>query len=319
MKVLVAGAAGALGTPTVRKLVANGHEVFGLTRSEAKGSTISALGATPVYGDVLDAQSVKSVVAEVAPDGIVQLLNALPKRGPLRPSEMNGTNDLREAGTKNLVDAATAVGVKRFVVESMIFGYGYGDRGDTPLTEDAPFGEPVPETKVNPALHALKTMEETVLDATKRGELEGIVLRLGLFFGPGIGSTDFMITMLRRHMMMLPGGGHGKLSWIHVEDGTAAVVAALEKAAPGSVFNVVDDEPASFATLTLEMSRQLGLPKPKSIPVSVAKLVSTYMAMMAQTNLRASNARIKRELGWKPLYPTYREGVASVAAAAAAA
>jgi nucleoside-diphosphate-sugar epimerase len=227
---------------------------------------------------------------------------------------MNATNELREVGTKNLVAAAAAHGTRRFVVESMIFGYGYGDRGSEPLSEDTPFGAPVPEKKLIAPLRALADMEELVLSATARGAFEGVVLRLGLFYGPGVGSTDFMISMLRRRLMFLPGGGQGKLSWIHVEDGASAVVTALETATPGAVFNVVDDEPASFATMTYEMSRVLQLPKPKSMPVALARIGSSYAALMAQTDLRASNARIKRELGWEPRYSTYREGIASIAA-----
>jgi nucleoside-diphosphate-sugar epimerase len=318
MKVLVAGATGALGTPTVRRLVAHGHEVYGLTRSQDKAALVHDLGATPVLGDVLDPDAIDRVVSEVKPEGIIQLLNALPKRGPLRPAEMDATNELREVGTKNLVAAATSHRTRRFVVESMIFGYGYGDRGSEPLSEDAPFGVSVPEKKLNAPLRALADMEELVLGATARGALEGVVLRLGLFYGPGVGSTEFMISMLRKRLMFLPGGGQGKLSWIHVEDGASAVVAALETAAPGSVFNVVDDEPASFATMTHEMSRALQLPKPKSMPVALARIGSSYAALMAQTDLRASNARIKRELGWEPRYPTYREGIASIATMAVA-
>src|SRR4051812_47668220 len=192
MKVLVAGSTGALGLPTVRQLVDNGHEVFGLTRSKEKAGLLTEAGATPVFGDVLDKDSIGRVVRDVGPDGIAQLLNALPKRGPMRPSEMNATNELREVGTKNLLDAAIAQGVRRFVVESMIFGYGYGDRGTEPLTEDAPFGDPVPEKTLNPAIDALRTMETLVLDASRQRKIDGIVLRMGLFFGPGIGSTEFI-------------------------------------------------------------------------------------------------------------------------------
>jgi nucleoside-diphosphate-sugar epimerase len=309
MKVLVAGASGALGSPTTDELLARGHEVSGLTRSEKKGRALEARGVTPVYGDVLDETAVERVVAEVRPDGIIQLLNALPKRGPMRPSEIEGTNELRRTGTKHLLAAAGRHGTKRFVVESMIFGYGYGDRGDAALTEDAPFGQPSGDPKVGDALTALSSMEEQVLAATERGALEGVILRLGLFYGPGVGSTDYMVGMLRKHLLFLPGGGKGLLSWIHIEDAARAVVDAFERALPGSVYNVTDDEPAGFGDIARALSTELGIPGPKSIPAKLVKPVGPYVAMMSNTNLRASNARIKRELGWAPVYPTIKEGV----------
>jgi nucleoside-diphosphate-sugar epimerase len=308
MKVLVAGATGALGTPTVKELVRRGHEVYGLTRDRGKFGRITALGARPVTGDVLDEASIEAAVSETRPEAVIQLLNAIPKRGAFRPGDLDATNVLRTEGTRNLLGAATRHGVKRYLVESMIFGYGYGDRGQQPLEEDAPFGSHVDNTKMNQALDALQIMERMVLDTSDHPQIQGIVLRLGLFYGPNVGSTEFMISMLRRHMMFLPGGGKGQLSWIHVEDGATAVAEALEKAPAGAVFNVVDDEPASLAATTAEMARVLDLPGPKSIPVGLAKIATSYAAQMAQTNLRASNRRIKEELGWEPAYPTYREG-----------
>ena len=313
MKVLVAGSTGALGAPTVRELVTRGHEVYGLTRSEAKAESIERAGAHAVLGDVLDAVAMERVASSVAPEGVIQLLNAIPKRGVMRPSELDATNELRTTGTRHLLEAALRHGARRYVVESMIFGYGYGDRGQALLTEEAPFGEPIVGKQMLPALKALTDMEEMVLEPTKRGEFEAIVLRLGLFYGPGVGSTEFMISLLRKHLMFLPGGGKGLLSWIHVEDGARACVDALERATAGSVFNVVDDRPAGFGDMVAELSRALDLPGPKSIPAAVVKPVSSYAVLMANTNIRASNARIKRELGWAPLYPTIEEGTRSIA------
>ena len=315
MRVLVVGATGALGEPTVRRLVERGHEVFGLTRSESKARGIEALGARPVFGDVLAETDVKRVVDEVRPEGVAQLLNAIPKRGAIRPKDLDATNELREVGTRNLLASVKAHGTPRYVVESMVFGYGYGDSGGALLTEDAPFGQTVAAEHMNPALNALADMEQQVLQATQRSEVEGVVLRLGLFYGPGVGSTEFMISMLKKRMMFLPGGGKGQLSWIHVADGAAAVVDALEKAAPGSVYNVVDDEPASFWDMCAEMGRTLDIGGPKSIPVGVVKIVSSYAATMAATNLRVSNAKIKKELGWMPQFPTCREGAKDLLAA----
>jgi nucleoside-diphosphate-sugar epimerase len=310
MKVVVVGSTGALGVPVVRQLVAAGHEVIGLTRSAEKGEGLRRLGAQPVLGDVFDPDRMKAVMAEARPDAVVQLLNALPKRGPIRLAELEGTNRLRKEGTANVLSAALSAGARRFVAESMIFGYGYSTA--RPVTEDDPFGVRTPIPEINEALDALVSMETQVLEETEKGALEGVVLRLGLFYGPGVGSTEFMQRLLKRRMMVLPGGGRGLGSWIHVDDGAAAVVAALERAPAGAIYNVVDDEPTSMADLLGAMSRELGLPRARSIPRWMARLGGRYGGMIAEAKLRVSNERIKSELGWEPRYPTYREGIRSL-------
>jgi nucleoside-diphosphate-sugar epimerase len=313
MKVFVVGSTGALGIPVVERLLARGHEVTALTRSADKAARLDAVGARPVLGDVFDAARMKELMTGARPSGVVQLLNALPKRGPLRLSELAETNRLRIEGTRNVLAAATAAGAGRFVAESMIFGYGYSHRSRA-VTEDDKFGVNTSVEDVDRALDALVSLESQVLDASKRREIDGIVLRLGLFYGPGVGSTEFMIRLLRRRMMMLPGGARGVGSWIHVDDAAAAVVAVLEEAPAGGVYNVVDDEPTSMGDFAAEMARSLGLPRPRSIPLWLARLGGRYGGMIASATLRVSNERIKSELGWAPAYPTYREGVRTLRA-----
>lgn len=314
MKVLVVGSTGALGMPVVQRLIERDHDVTGLTRSPDKAGRLRALGADAVLGDVFDAGRMKEVMAETQPEGVVQLLNALPKRGPIRLSELDATNDLRVRGTENVIGAALDAGVRRFVAESMIFGYGYS-AGSRAVTEEDPFGSRTSIDDVDRALSALVSLERRVLDASGTGAIEGVVLRLGLFYGPGVGSTEFMRRLLGRRMMVLPGGGRGVGSWIHVEDGAAAVVAALEGAAPGSVYNVVDDEPVSMAALLGEMSSVLDLPRARSIPKWMARLGGRYGGMIANATLRVSNERIKADLGWEPRYSTYREGMRTLSRA----
>ena len=311
MKVFVVGSTGALGIPVVERLVERGHEVTGLTRSSEKAARLEGLGARAALGDVYDASRMKEAMAEVQPEGVIQLLNALPKRGPLRVSEIAETNRLRRIGTANVLEAAKSAGAGRFVAESMIFGYGYRHGAKT-VTENDRFGVRTGIAELDDALDALVSLESQVLQASTDGALDGIVLRLGLFYGPGVGSTEFILKLLRRRMMLLPGGGRGLGSWIQVEDGASAVVAALEEAPAGAVYNVVDDEPVSMGALATEMARALGLPKPRSIPLWLAKLGGFYASMVSNATLRVSNERIKQDLGWQPRYPTYREGVATL-------
>jgi nucleoside-diphosphate-sugar epimerase len=129
-RVLVAGATGALGQPLVRCLVERGVEVAGLTRHASKAPLISDLGAEPVVADALDPVAISAAVVTARPDAVVHGLTAIPKWGPLRAEDLDRTNRLRREGTGNLLAAAGLAGARRFVAESMIFVYGFGDHGE---------------------------------------------------------------------------------------------------------------------------------------------------------------------------------------------
>ena len=311
MKVFVAGSTGALGAPLVKTLAAGGHEVFGLTRSESKRPELESYGAHAVIGDVLDEAAMKDLVAGVTPDAVVQILNALPEAGPRRFSDLDQTNVLRTTGTRNLVAAASDAAVQRYIVESMIFGYG-GNPTRQPFTEEAPFAGRSPVPELQPALDALGSLEEQVLTASRDGRLEGIVLRFGLFYGPTTGSSKLMAKLLKRRMLPLPGGGTNRISVIHMDDAANAIVAALHQGEPGGVYNVTDDEPVSMHDYLGEVARAVGARPPMKVPRWFARLGGKYVALMTSGSLTAVNARAKADLGWTLRYPTYREGAATL-------
>jgi nucleoside-diphosphate-sugar epimerase len=308
VRVFVAGATGALGVPLVRLLVARGDDVLGLTRSKARAHLIRHLGATPVVADALAADTLRAALAEHRPDAVVHALTALPKRGPLRVSELGATDRVRIEGTANLLEAAVAAGVRRLVAESVVLVY--GDTGDTTVDETTAWRPPHPALR--PSMDAVRSLEEQVLGASRAGRLEGIVLRYGIFYGRGVASTDFMIRMMRRRLLPLFGGGRSVVSWIHVDDAAAATVAALERGRPGEVYNVVDDEPATVGNHMIELARVVGAPPPFSVPVWVARLMGPMSATLATIRQRVSNEKAKRELGWTPAYPTIRQGLSTL-------
>jgi nucleoside-diphosphate-sugar epimerase len=252
-----------VGRPSVRRLRQAGHEVDALTRSPAKVGHLQRLGARPVVANVLDADAARVAVETARPEAIVDLLTALPRRGPVRPSDLEATNRLRERATATLVEAARASGVRRYVAESIVFVYGYGDRGPRALTEEDP---PAPVDEVSgpylPALRAARGKERRVTEEVP----EGIAMRFGVFYGPHTGSTRYMARMLRRRMLGLPGGGRGLVPWVHVEDAAAATVSALERGNPGVVYNVVDDEAASFRDFTEALARAAASRGPTGCP-----------------------------------------------------
>lgn len=314
MRVLVAGALGALGARVIPRLVARGNEVVGVTRSEARRESIERLGAMVAIADALDASAIKGAVAAAQPDAVLELLNALPKRGPVRYSDLDATNVLRDKGTKNLLEASLSSGVKRFVAESVIFSYGYGDLGDKRLSEDDPVQQHAPVAAAQAALDGMHSQERQVVEAGRGRAIEGIALRVGGYYGPGVGLTEFMGKMVKRRMLPLPGGGRGVIPWIHIDDAADAVVAALDRGRPGEIYNVVDDEPVEFGEFVREMARVLQAPRPVSVPLALARVATPYAALVATTKIKASNDKAKTELGWRPRYPTYRQGLAAALA-----
>jgi nucleoside-diphosphate-sugar epimerase len=310
VKVFVAGATGALGVPVVRQLVEKGHQVTALTRSASKVELLRELGATPAVADVFDEGALKAAVSEAAPDGVVHALTALPKNGPVRASHLQGTNRIRRIGTANLISAASAAGARRFVGESIVLVYGH--TGDRVATEGDPIARPAPGDASQEVLAAVLSLEDQILEATAAGSIEGVVLRYGLFYGPTAGSTEYILRLLRRGVPMLPADGRGVSSWIHLEDAASATVAALERGRRGEVYNVVDDEPVALRDLTSGMAEAIGAKPPRRLPMWLARLGAPMLAAGADVQLRASNEKAKRELDWTLIYPTYREGAASL-------
>jgi 2-alkyl-3-oxoalkanoate reductase len=307
MRVFVAGASGAIGRPLVPKLVAAGHEVTGMTRSEGRGDAIRSAGADAAVVDVFDAGAVRAAVEAARAEVVVHELTALPDRLDFRKRDLyEPTNRVRTEGTRNLLEAARAAGSRRFVCQSIAFAYrNVGARVKTeedPLLDEAPgpFGSGV---------RALREMEAMVLGADA---LEGLVLRYGFFYGPGThyGNDGPMVADVRRRRLPVVGKGTGVFSFIHVEDAADATVAAVERGSPG-VYNVTDDEPAAMSEWVPVLAEAAGGKRPLRVPLWVARLVGGRQAADFASELRgASNEKAKRELGWRPAHPSWRTGFA---------
>src|SRR5215472_1357481 len=178
MKVLVAGATGAVGLRAVQALVARGHKVTGISRTADGRRLLEDLGAEAVVADAMDAESIARAVADAGPEAVVDVLTAVPKGGAWRAEDMEPTNQLRTHGTRHLLDAALKAGVRRYVAESSYLIYGSGDLGDEPLTDARPPAPPQPSF-LTEAVDTPATKERNVLDAAGSESIEGLVLRLG--------------------------------------------------------------------------------------------------------------------------------------------
>ena len=305
MRVFVAGASGAIGRRLLPQLIAAGHDVTGTTRSEAAAEAIRAAGAQAAICDALDAQALHAAVTGAAPEVLVHQLTALPHRFDPRNKEIYAsTNRLRSEGTRTLLDAARAAGARRMICQSIAFAYAPGAVAEV-KDEDAPLalGAPAP---FGDGVRAIEEMERAVVGAEG---LEGVVLRYGWFYGPGTYYADdgSMAEDVRRRRFPVIGKGTGLFSFVHVDDAAGATVAAVERGAPG-IYNVVDDDPAPQREWLPAYAEAIGAKKPLRVPVWVARLVVGKLASVASVQPGASNAKAKRELGWEPRWPSWRQG-----------
>jgi nucleoside-diphosphate-sugar epimerase len=304
MKVLLAGGTGTLGVPLITSLRAHDHEVLAIVRSRDGESRVRGLGAEPVVADVMDRDALLRAVEGMRADAVIHELTAL-KKTPVKHSDMTATNVLRIQGTTHLLDAARAIGATRFLTQSIVFGYGYNDHGDTVLTEDAPFGRPAGNA-FDPHVEAMRSTEQQAFEADG---IDGISLRYGLFYG---GDLDKVERMLRRRSLPLPRAG-GLLPFIHHSDAATATVAALMRGRPNSAYNIVDDEPATFRQLVTAIADARHAPRPLTLPAWLLRIVAPYGGVLLDgVSMRVSNAKARSELNWTPAYPSYRDGISEV-------
>ncbi|WP_406129382.1 NAD(P)-dependent oxidoreductase [Streptomyces canus] len=298
--ILLAGASGVLGRHIARALTDAGHKVTGLGRSEGNG----------VRADLMDRDALLRAVDGQHFDTVVHAATAL-RKPPMRHRDMYATDALRIEGTAHLVEAARATGARRFVTESMVFGYGYGDFGDRPITEDDEFGPRGTDPELERHLAGMRTKEQLTFEAAG---LEGIALRFGLFYGPG--GTENILTLLRKRQLPAP-ADHGRvLPWVELTDAARAVAAAVVHGRPGQAYNVADRTPLGFRAHLLCVAEEFGLPKPMTVPLWLTRPMS-YAHTMFSASLRVSAEKAERELGWTPAYPSSRDGLAALRAATA--
>jgi nucleoside-diphosphate-sugar epimerase len=305
MRVFVAGASGAIGRPLLPKLVAAGHEVTGMTRSEERAQALRDAGAEAVVCDIFEEDRVREAMAAASPEVVVHQLTSLPDRLDFRDTETYApTNRLRTEGTRILIEGARAAGARRMVAQSIAFAY--APAGDRVLSEEAPLLTDAPGA-FSSGVKAVTEMERSVTEAEG---LEGVVLRYGFFYGPGTyyASDGSTAADVRKRRQPIVGKGTGVFSFIHIDDAADATAAAVGRGAPG-IYNIADDEPADLKEWLPVYAEALGAKRPFRVPVFVARLIAGKEVALFATTLRgASNAKAKRELGWEPAHPSWRPG-----------
>jgi nucleoside-diphosphate-sugar epimerase len=313
MRIFVAGATGALGKQLLPRLVADGHEVFGMTRSESKAGEIRELGATPVVADALDPDDIARTIAEADPEVIVHELTALSGKLDMRHFDRSFelTNRLRTEATDHLLAAGQAVGVRKFVIQSFT-GWPYARVGGPVKTEEDPLdSNPLPNMRRT--FGAIRHLEDAVIGA---GWTEGIVLRYGGFYGPGTSMWPGgeQLELIRKRKFPVVGSGAGIWSLVRIDDAADATAIAIERGSRG-IYNIVDDTPVRVGELLPGLAESIGARPPRHVPRWLGRLLAGEGAAIMMTELRgASNAKAKRDLGWSPKHPSWREGFAEVAA-----
>ncbi len=300
MRVLVAGASGAIGRQLLPLLDAAGHETIALVHR----TPVEVRNGHVVTADVLNRTAVTTAVSELEPEAVINLLTAIPRDLNVRrfEREFERTNRLRTEGTANLVAATGGVPM---IAESVAFAYApaRGEIADESraLWQDSP-------AAFRPALRALVELERLT------DETGGVALRFGHLVGPGTGfASDGMVAeAVRGGKMPIVGDGSGTFSFIHVHDAATAIVAALERPEIRGAVNVVDDAPLPTGQWLPELARMLGARTPRRIPQWLARLVAGSWGVAFLNGLMgASNARAKAELHWRPRYARVSEAWAA--------
>ncbi len=276
MKIFVAGATGVLGRMLVPLLVKAGHEVVGMTRDPAKQESVRRLGAWPVVVDVFDREALAETLQSERPDAVVHQLTSL------NAADYAGNNRIRIEGTRNLVDAARAAGVERIVAQS----YCLYAPGEGPAHEDDPL-----DTRSGAfarSIEGVLALEKAVSEVP-----EGVILRYGTLYGPGTWFDRYgpITERIRRGEFAAT---DDVTSFVHVEDAARAALLALSW--PRGRVNIVDDEPA---------------PGVEWVPVLAGFLEAPAPPIHTGTGSRqrgVSNDKARHELGWQPVYPSWREG-----------
>lgn len=304
-KVMVVGASGVVGRQLVPQLVAAGHEVIATTSQTRTRDPVASVRWRSL--DLLNRAAVIRLVAEERPDAIIHQATALKHLGNnLRRFDASfaRTNQLRTAGTSNLIAAAQA-GSPRLIAQSFC-GWPWAARGGPVKVETDPL-DPHPPAGFRRTFAALGELEELV-----GGYPGGVVLRYGGLYGPGtsLGVGGPQTEAIRKGLLPIVGSGSGVWSFLHVADAAAAAVTALGCGV--GTYNIVDDDPAPVAVWLPQLARLVGGPRPRRVPVWVGRLVGGEGLVRLMTQVRgSSNTKARHELGWAPRYPSWRDGFAA--------
>ena len=297
MKFFIAGGTGAIGRPLIGELLARGHTIVALTRSSDGAQALVERGVEPAIADVFDPDAVKAVLSRAQPEVVIEQLTALPKSYTAEAMSAAApfNNRIRLEGGANVLAAARAAGVRRYLRQSIAFwaapGPGLADE-ETPLAFD---GSPA----VAADARLVTELEHRLLG---NPDIEGIAMRYGFFYGPGtwFNPDGDVARQVRQQEFPIVGNGEGVWSWLHIEDAAVATAVAAEQGQPG-IYLIANDQPLTVREWLPAFARWVKAPPPPQISVEDALKMGGADAVYYGTQMRGvSNAKAKRELNFQP-------------------
>jgi nucleoside-diphosphate-sugar epimerase len=304
MKVFIAGASGVLGRRLVRQFVARGHAVIGQVRSAKAESSMKEAGGQPRHADLFDAESLAR--AAEGCDTVIHAATAIPTKQKTTPTDWAMNDHIRRKVTRCLTEAAAKIGAKTYLQQSI--AWVARPKDDSPFDEDSPL---VPDPKIQSAIDA----EAIAREAESAEGFTVSILRGGFFYDSESAHTRMIGDSLRKRQLPVIGGGDALWAMIHSDDAASAYVSAAEKPTSG-VWHIVDNELVQVRAFLKEFAARLGAPSPRRVPIWLAKWIAGEQAVEYFTrSTRTTNERFRREFGWTPRYPTYREGLQEIVVA----
>jgi nucleoside-diphosphate-sugar epimerase len=245
-------------------------------------------GATEVVARLDDRAGFLDALREVSFDAVVHTPDA---GTPLSYQDARRSFRARVEGTNTLIAAARRAGAERFVAASVYAGYGYRDHGAEPLPESAPFGLET-DGRVQLVQRSLASLEQQVR------AFGGVTLRYGILYRPGDKPGEYSADW------------DGDLPWLHVDDAADATVAALDNGAPRAVYNIADDDPASWRSVQRALAVRAGLAYPRPVRSWVLAARTPFAAhLVARTSMRLATGRAKRDLRWRPRFGSHKDAL----------
>lgn len=307
MKIFLAGSTGVVGRHLLPILVENKHDVVALIHTPGKGRIVEELGARPIVADVFKKDELLKAIQNTKPEIVIHQLTALTGAGSFKKfdKEFALTNRFRTEVLDTMLEAARNSGARRFIAQSFC-GWPYERKGGPVKTEADPL-DPEPPKSFSQSLAAIRHLEQAV---TTTKNIEGFVLRYGIFYGPGTGfSKDgTIVKTIRNRKLPIVGNGNGTWSFVHMKDVAMATLAAITNGFPG-IYNIVDDEPAPVKTWLPYLAEAVHAKSPRKLPVWLARFFIGDGGVSMMTKIRgASNQKAKKELGWQPIYKSWRQG-----------
>lgn len=302
MRVFVAGSTGVLGRRLVKQFCERGHQVIGLVRDRPGERMVESLGGMPRFADLFDSAAL--IHAAQGADVVIHAATAIPTKPRTTPRDWELNDRIRREGTEALAECAGRIGAKQFIYQSIVWVARPAD--DAEFDEDSPVNP-------DPIMDSAVDGERIAREAAARGGFAGCVLRCGWFYSSDSAQTQMFIDGVKRRRLPIIGSGDAVWRLLHADDAAGAFVAAATSGKAG-LWHVVDDEPVTAAEFLQALARRLSARPPRRVPALLARLLAGRAAVEFLTrSTRTSNARFKRDVGWQPRFPTYREGLAEIA------